>query len=102
MTDLAGLLVLSLEQAVAAPYASCRLADAGARVVKVEATPMTISSTGRAPTSFGSTAASNRCVSTSRAKTIWRCSTQLLRKPMSSSKTCHRARRSGSASVQRQ
>ena len=29
MTDLAGLLVLSLEQAVAAPYASCRLADAG-------------------------------------------------------------------------
>jgi crotonobetainyl-CoA:carnitine CoA-transferase CaiB-like acyl-CoA transferase len=38
MTDLAGLLVLSLEQAVAAPYASCRLADAGARVIKVERT----------------------------------------------------------------
>jgi itaconate CoA-transferase len=31
-----GLLVLSLEQAVAAPYCSSRLADAGARVIKVE------------------------------------------------------------------
>ena len=31
-----GLLVLSLEQAVAAPYCSSRLADAGARVVKIE------------------------------------------------------------------
>ena len=28
--DLEGLLVVSLEQAVAAPYASCRLADAAA------------------------------------------------------------------------
>jgi len=36
MRDLEGLLVVSLEQAVAAPYASSRLADAGARVVKVE------------------------------------------------------------------
>jgi crotonobetainyl-CoA:carnitine CoA-transferase CaiB-like acyl-CoA transferase len=36
MMDLGGLLVLSLEQAVAAPYASCKLADAGARVIKVE------------------------------------------------------------------
>ena len=36
MADLEGLLVVSLEQAVAAPYASCKLADAGARVVKVE------------------------------------------------------------------
>src|SRR3954451_8622996 len=34
--DLEGLLVVSVEQAVAAPYASSRLADAGARVVKVE------------------------------------------------------------------
>jgi itaconate CoA-transferase len=33
---LEGHLVLSLEQAVAAPYCSCRLADAGARVIKVE------------------------------------------------------------------
>lgn len=33
---LAGLLALSFEQAVAAPYCSSRLADAGARVVKVE------------------------------------------------------------------
>jgi itaconate CoA-transferase len=31
-----GLLVVSLEQAVAAPYASSRLADAGARVIKIE------------------------------------------------------------------
>jgi crotonobetainyl-CoA:carnitine CoA-transferase CaiB-like acyl-CoA transferase len=34
--DLEGLLVVSVEQAVAAPYVSERLADAGARVVKVE------------------------------------------------------------------
>lgn len=34
--DLEGLLVVCVEQAVAAPYASCRLADAGARVIKVE------------------------------------------------------------------
>ncbi len=33
---LAGLLVVALEQAVAAPYCSSRLADAGARVIKVE------------------------------------------------------------------
>jgi itaconate CoA-transferase len=33
---LQGLLVLTLEQAVAAPYCSSRLADAGARVIKVE------------------------------------------------------------------
>src|SRR6185437_7391467 len=31
-----GLLVVSLEQAVAAPTCSCRLADAGARVIKIE------------------------------------------------------------------
>ena len=33
---LAGLLVVSMDQAVAAPFAACRLADAGARVIKVE------------------------------------------------------------------
>ncbi len=31
-----GILVVSLEQAVAAPFCTCRLADAGARVIKVE------------------------------------------------------------------
>ncbi len=36
MGDLDGIFVVSVEQAVAAPYASGRLADAGARVVKVE------------------------------------------------------------------
>ena len=34
--ELAGLFVISIEQAVAAPYASCKLADAGARVIKIE------------------------------------------------------------------
>ena len=33
---LEGILVVSIEQAVAAPYCSSRLADAGARVIKVE------------------------------------------------------------------
>ena len=36
MLPLDGLLVVSLEQAVAAPYCSSRLADAGARVIKIE------------------------------------------------------------------
>jgi itaconate CoA-transferase len=31
-----GLLVVSLEQAVTAPMCSCQLADAGARVIKIE------------------------------------------------------------------
>ncbi|WP_394689507.1 CaiB/BaiF CoA transferase family protein [Hoeflea sp.] len=34
--DLEGVLVVSVEQAVAAPYLSSKLADAGARVIKVE------------------------------------------------------------------
>ncbi len=34
--DLEGILVVSVEQAVAAPYVSSRLADGGARVIKVE------------------------------------------------------------------
>ena len=35
-SPLEGLLVVSLEQAVAAPLCTCRLADAGARVIKIE------------------------------------------------------------------
>ncbi|MEO3387931.1 CaiB/BaiF CoA-transferase family protein [Mesorhizobium sp. CAU 1741] len=34
--DLEGIMVVSVEQAVAAPYLSSRLADAGARVIKIE------------------------------------------------------------------
>ncbi|WP_138934811.1 CaiB/BaiF CoA transferase family protein [Roseovarius arcticus] len=34
--DLAGLVVVSIEQAVAAPYVSGKLAEAGARVIKIE------------------------------------------------------------------
>src|SRR6195256_2378254 len=36
MLPLSGLLVVSLEPAVAAPTCTCRLADAGARVIKIE------------------------------------------------------------------
>ena len=36
MGDLDGIVVVTLEQAVAAPLATSRLADAGARVIKVE------------------------------------------------------------------
>ena len=36
LLPLEGLLVVSIEQAVAAPQCTCRLADAGARVIKVE------------------------------------------------------------------
>ena len=36
MKDLEGITVVALEQAVAAPYASSRLAEAGARVIKIE------------------------------------------------------------------
>ncbi len=36
MKDLEGILVVTLEQAVAAPYASSLLAEAGARVIKIE------------------------------------------------------------------
>ena len=34
--DLEGILVVAIEQAVAAPFCTSRLADAGARVIKIE------------------------------------------------------------------
>ena len=36
MLDLDGITVVAMEQAVAAPYASGKLAQAGARVIKIE------------------------------------------------------------------
>src|SRR6516164_11366013 len=36
MRPLEGLMVVAVEQAVAAPYCTSRLADAGARVIKIE------------------------------------------------------------------
>jgi crotonobetainyl-CoA:carnitine CoA-transferase CaiB-like acyl-CoA transferase len=36
LKPLMGLKVVAIEQAVAAPFATCRLADAGAEVIKIE------------------------------------------------------------------
>ena len=69
---LSGILVVAIEQAVAAPFASCRLADAGARVIKIERPEgdFTRGYDGAirgesAPITSGSTAARNRSFSTS-------------------------------------
>ena len=66
---LEGLLVVSLEQAVAAPMCSCRLADAGARVIKIERPEGdfargydALAQRPEQPISSGSTAARNRVV----------------------------------------
>ena len=59
MPTLENLLVVSLEQAVAAPLCSSRLADAGARVIKIEREEgilleiMTAWSKGKVHTLFG-------------------------------------------------
>ena len=77
---LEGLLVVSVEQAVAAPHCTCKLADAGARVIKVErpegdfARRYDAWCTARAPISSGSIAASSRWCSTSPRPTTRRCS----------------------------
>ena len=64
---LAGLTVISVEQAVAAPFATRQLADLGARVIKVErpgtgdfARDYDATVKGWPATSSGSTAASSR------------------------------------------
>jgi crotonobetainyl-CoA:carnitine CoA-transferase CaiB-like acyl-CoA transferase len=73
---LEGMLVVSVEQAVAAPLCSCRLADAGARVIKVERPEGDLRGATTAPPavkaaiSSGSTAARNRSFLTSRNRTI--------------------------------
>ena len=36
MEDLSGITVIAIEQALAAPYTSGRMAEAGARVIKIE------------------------------------------------------------------
>lgn len=67
---LEGIVVVALEQAVAAPVASCKLADAGARVIKLERpeaispAAMTASPRGSPPISSGSTGARNPAGST--------------------------------------
>ena len=66
--DLEGITVVALEQAVAAPYASSRLADGGARVIKIELPRgilrggMIRWSMATVPISSGSTVARNRSV----------------------------------------
>jgi crotonobetainyl-CoA:carnitine CoA-transferase CaiB-like acyl-CoA transferase len=78
MRDLEVLLVVSLEQAVAAPYASCKLADAGARVIKVERAEgdfarnhdNLVNGESAYSTSCGSIATRNPYVSTSRNRMI--------------------------------
>ena len=65
-----GVLVVALEQAVAAPYCSSRLADAGARVIKIERAKATSRAATITPFTAnrrigsGSTAARNRSRST--------------------------------------
>jgi crotonobetainyl-CoA:carnitine CoA-transferase CaiB-like acyl-CoA transferase len=67
---LEGILVVSFDQVVAAPLAARRLADAGARVIKLErkegTRPAGMTASHRAPAriSPGSTAARNRSSST--------------------------------------
>ena len=49
MGALSGLLVVALEQAVAGPMCTVRLADAGARVIKVERAGDAAKGSGKAP-----------------------------------------------------
>ena len=77
---LEGLLVVAMDQAVAAPYCASRLADAGARVIKIERPEGDFArgydSRGERAVlaiSSGSTAARRASASTSRRRTTRRC-----------------------------
>ena len=101
-----GLLVVSIEQAVAAPYCSSRLADAGARVIKIEradgdfARGYDKAAKGLSTAiSSGSTAASRASSPTSSSRMKRRCCTASSSGRMYSFRTSPRVRRLARASV---
>ena len=108
MLPLAGITVISLEQAVAAPFATRQLADLGARVIKVErpgagdfARDYDRSVHGTPATSCGSTAVRRGSSSTSRTPATGRCSTPSSARPTWSCRTSPPARSTGSAWTRR-
>ena len=102
---LEGLLVVALEQAVAAPMCTCRLADAGARVIKIERPEGDfargyddVAQRRVRAISSGSTAARSRSSSISPRPTTRRCSPPCSRRPTCSCRTSSPARSPSSAS----
>jgi len=76
---LSGILVVSMDHAVAAPYCASRLADAGARVIKIERRVgtflaiMTGPLMATVPILSGLTGARSQSNWTSNSLMIWRC-----------------------------